>query len=455
MHSDRMSDSARDLLVRGVAAAKAGDADEARFYLEWVLRTEASAEQKAKAWLWLSQISDDPQAKRNCLEEALALDPTNPLARRGLAILEGRLDPDDIIDPNKPITPPAEGASPEPLATQRFVCEQCGGKMAFKAGGKAVVCEYCGHEMSLFKAMTSGAMVQEHDFTVAMATAKGHTRPVGVQPFICQGCGATFVVSQGTLSITCVYCGSAHVTQQKETRQLIPPEAVVPFAISHDEAQQAFLKWLKKKRLRVKVAPIRGLYLPAWTFDLSGEVKWQCFVQRDDRAGVEIGGFSLSVNAGGGGTQRMKKEGTHLVYEDDVLVPASHKLPADLLLAEAEHFILADAVPYDERYLADWPAEMYDITMSDASLVARRVVLERTRKFMRPRLDALLTNPQDIQLNTSGVIIESFKLVLLPVWVTRYRHKDKVYHAIINGQTGKVCAQEPQNRLQRFFRSLF
>ena len=102
-----MSETARELLVRGVAAAKTGqarDREEARFYLEWVLRSDdAASDQKASAWLWLSQIEDDPQKKRDCLENVLGWDPANGPARRGLAILDGRLKPEDIIDPDKPI----------------------------------------------------------------------------------------------------------------------------------------------------------------------------------------------------------------------------------------------------------------------------------------------------------------------------------------------------------------
>ena len=60
-----MSEGTRDLLVRGIAAAKAKDKDQARFYLEWVLRAEADRQQKVEAWLWLSEISDDPAEKRD------------------------------------------------------------------------------------------------------------------------------------------------------------------------------------------------------------------------------------------------------------------------------------------------------------------------------------------------------------------------------------------------------
>ena len=54
-----MSDEARDLLVYGVAAANANDREEARYYLEWVLRIDADIDQETEAWYYLSKITDD------------------------------------------------------------------------------------------------------------------------------------------------------------------------------------------------------------------------------------------------------------------------------------------------------------------------------------------------------------------------------------------------------------
>ena len=48
-----MSQSARDLLVHGIAAAKAKDLREAHFYLEWVLQTDADRRQQIDAWWWI------------------------------------------------------------------------------------------------------------------------------------------------------------------------------------------------------------------------------------------------------------------------------------------------------------------------------------------------------------------------------------------------------------------
>ncbi len=424
---------AQELLIYGIAAAKAGHLDEARYYLRRVLRLQARPEQRAKALLWLAQVEDNPQAQRDFLEEACLLDPANYAIQRRLAVLKGQLAPDEVFDPEHPPAPEPPEAASQPLQMRRFVCPQCGGKMTFRAGGKTLSCRYCGYEMSLLKALQAGAMVQEQNFVVGMATAKGHVHPTGVRPFVCQGCGATFMVGQGTLSLTCPYCGTPHVAQQETAQQLVLPEAVVPFALSREEIRRKFFRWFDRAGLRGRVWRIRGLYLPAWTFDLGGEIGWSCYVES---------------NNGMGRTER----GLHLVYEDDILVPASHTLPGNLLLDAVTHFSTKEAIPYKEEFLVNWPAEVYDVSMSDASLVARRIALERAREFMRVRLRVLFGDPQNVQLNTGGLIIESFKLLLLPAWITRYRAQGKIYHVLIDGQSGEVHAQEPGNWLQRLWR---
>lgn len=451
-----MSQGVRDLLIRGIAAAKAKDKAEARFYLEWVLRTDASRPQKARAWLWLSEISSDPAEKRNCLEEALAQEPTNALARRGLAILDGRLDPADIIDPNRP-PPPQEDAdaAARPIDAQRFVCQKCGGKLAFQPDGRSLRCAYCDDELSLLAAIKQGTLVQEHDFAVALATAKGHTRPVGQRPFVCQGCGASFLLARDVLSLQCAFCGSAHVVEMPETRQLIPPEGLIPFAVSEQAARRAFHGWIRKQKLHgAQVTPLHGLYLPVWTFDLVGEIRWQCYTYEERGASLDVGGIPVTFSGSRQQRQRVMAKGSHPVYEDDVIVAASHKLPADLT-SELDRFVLGDVVPYDEGYLADWPAEVYEIAVSDASLVARRKVLEKARKSADIKIRATRGSVQDLQLNTANVLIESYKLLLLPVWLARYRFEEQVYHVVVNGQTGQVQAQQPRNWLQKFVDLVF
>ncbi|MCJ7513176.1 MAG: hypothetical protein MUO23_09445, partial [Anaerolineales bacterium] len=108
-----MSESARDLLVRGVAAAKAGDSKEARFFLEWMLRNEPTADQRTEACLWLSDLSQEPSEERRWLEEVLALRPADSRARRKFALLTGDLRPDEVVNPEALPAPTEDTAAPE------------------------------------------------------------------------------------------------------------------------------------------------------------------------------------------------------------------------------------------------------------------------------------------------------------------------------------------------------
>ena len=38
-----------------------------------------------------------------------------------------------------------------------------------------------------------------------------------------------------------------------------------------------------------------------------------------------------------------------------------------------------------------------------------------------------------------------FKHVLLPVWISAYRYRDKAYRFLVNGQTGEVSGESPKS----------
>jgi uncharacterized CHY-type Zn-finger protein len=433
-----MSKSAHDLLVRGVAAAKAGSKNEARFYLEKMLMIDASHAQRIEAWVWLSEVSDDPVEKRRYLETALANNPAHPTARRKLAVLNGRLKPEEIVDPDR--LPTFAPERPQSTHARRFVCQQCGGRMTFTPDGKSLTCAYCNRCQTLSQALEEGAMdtaaVEEQDFLVALATAKGHTRPVATQSIRCQGCGAAFVLSPRMLSSRCPYCESAYVVEETKVQELIPPEGVIPFAVSRKEAHRATLRWLKTEGLSTQslIAPPAGVYFPVWTFDVGGEILWRGLEYEDDRW--------------------VPRTGTKAVYKDDLVVPASHALPPSVGETMSE-FRLDEVVPYDPAYLADWPAETYEISVSDASLVARHRTFSEAREKI-PR--GFFGRVKDLKLSSTRLIIESFKLVLLPLWIAHYRNenenengKRKRYTIVVNGQTGTVRGEKPPQGLRKLW----
>ncbi len=415
-----MSDSARDLLVRGLAAAKARDVDQARFYLEWVLRTDSSTSQRVDAWYWLSEVSDDPVEKRDLLENAIIHDPSHHRARRSLAILDGRLDPDDIINPDQHQVSAAD--TPSPADADRFVCPQCGGRMSYSPDGRSLVCEYCASHAQ----QGGDGSVDEQDFIAAMATAQGHSHPVTMNAYDCQACGTVFVLSPETISLSCPYCDAVYAIKQIETRELIPPEAIIPLTVTKKEAQLAMAAWLKEQDLleNVKASPVHGFYFPAWSFDLSGEIPWHAY-QHD------------------GEDWELVKD-MHFTLTNDLLVPASNSLPSKLLADEI--YNLEELKPYDPQYLADWPATTYDIKMSDAALEARVKCLDLASQQITSRI---FQRVKDLTLVSSSLTIIAFKLILLPAWLTHYElaDDDRRYDLVVNGQTGEIQGQKPKNSI--------
>src|SRR5215216_2042344 len=150
------SDYGKELLKSGIIEAKAGNKEVARRYLE----------------------------------------------RRSLALLDGRLKADEIINPDKLSSAP-EGI--RSANAERFMCPNCGGWMSFAPDGQSLLCEYCSRNQT-FTAQPGTA--QEKDFIVAMATARGHGKPLNEQVFLCQGCGSQFILPPNQISSTCTYCGS-------------------------------------------------------------------------------------------------------------------------------------------------------------------------------------------------------------------------------------------------------
>jgi len=437
-----VSEMGRMLLVQGIAAAKAGDKSEAREYLERLLLADPDEHQLVEAWLWLADVCEDEDEKREYLEYVIGYEPWNPRARRGLAILNGLLDPADVIDPNRPR--PAPAAQPGDARSRRYVCQQCGGTMSFSAGDERLSCGYCGRQISLLQALDEGEL-QEREFVVALATAKGHGQPVATRAFACQGCGAAYLLGPEVVSLTCPYCASTHVLEQPETRDLIAPQGIIPMAVTEERARSALTGWLGQKGLRREAltGAMGGVYIPAWTFDVGGELRWRGAV-------VE--------QAGGRRVRLAERSGSVPIFFDDIVVPASHTLAADLM-KEANGFDLGALVPYDPGYLAGWPAEAYQVPVSDASLVARRIAWERSRGDVDGQL---LAEDQisDLSLSSAGMAILSYKLILLPFWLARYRMakqvppNDEPFSVVINGQTGAVRGQTPRGKLRRFLDSL-
>jgi hypothetical protein len=226
--------------------------------------------------------------------------------------------------------------------------------------------------------------------------------------------------------------------------ELIQPSALLPFQINEGEAVERARQWLVRQRFcpgdlaqTSSVDRPHGVYLPFWTFDLGGTIGWRAKV----REGYGSNGPWTSAS------------GIHLVYADDLLVAASRSVPqewADTLF----NFDTKGLVPYSENFIAGYTVAIYQIPLEDASLIARQRALQNARSEEQQNSLGGKTY-RDFTMNSAGMTVDSFKLVLLPLWLAGYRYRDQKFPLAVNGQSGAVAGQVPRSKVRQFLATLF
>ena len=124
---------------------------------------------------------------------------------------------------------------------------------------------------------------------------------------------------------------------------------------------------------------------------------------------------------------------------DDLLISGSTRL-SGLLLRQLADFDTRALVPYDPTYLAGLLAHAYDVSLDAAWDEAREAMRDATREACR---DQASTNQIRNFSMTLDFGDESWRYVLVPVYVAAYRYEGENYQVMVNGQTGAIAGQRP------------
>ena len=425
--AERRQTTAEDLYQHGRQALHDQDRPRARALL---LQAVDYNRQHSEAWLWLTATTSDPAEQKQYLEWAIAADPGNVAARRGLGLLTGQIKRADLAPAAVEATAtPAASPAPQAVIIRRtFDCPQCGGRLRFDPALVDLRCENCG----FVEVVAEDPAAAEAVLDFALPTRQSQRWAETERRFTCGQCGAGAVLPVGATTQTCPFCASAALVAAPEEAELLPPQGVIPMGLAAEAVQAKVRAWLGQGRLTpddlmqlARRRPLQPVYVPFWRFSSALTTRWRAQVREGE----------------GRNTRTVWREGEETFFYPRWLQAGTRALPADLL-RRIEPFDLAGLVAYKPEYLAGWPAGTYDISLAQASLEARAGMLKDATRKLGPRvLGDQLTS--ELQVSGTDFTGQTYQLVLLPVWIGHYQYRGRGYRVVVNGQSGQVAGDKP------------
>jgi DNA-directed RNA polymerase subunit RPC12/RpoP len=410
----------------GIIAVKNGNLSLAkRLFDEAALMNDSDP----RIWIWLSATTEDLSQRRAYLERAVALDPSNTTAKRGLLLINEKLDKTHLVPEGQAYTSPAEPEVDEALI-KTYTCPNCGATISFDIHETTLVCQFCGFTTRVDQHLIDESTDQTLDET--LPTERAHRWAENQTRLTCELCGSIIILPPGQTTDSCPYCASNRFVTSKSLMELVDPKVIALFKIDPQQAGNSVKSWLRQGFLAPDDLSVRhaGMqlhpaYYPFWIFEGTLEVPW--FYDANE------------------GTSRMPswetRNGSHFEMFKDILIPGLRKMsPADV--AELQPFNLEELVEFSPDFLPGWVALTYDNPLADASLQARDLVIHKVKGTLADEVD-----PGHPKRNFSTGAGKwsglTYKLALLPLYVGNYQFQGQHFRLFVNGQTGKVSGKKP------------
>lgn len=329
--------------------------------------------------------------------------------------------------------------------TDKFPCPSCGGNMTFDPDSQSLICPYCNHKIDI---TTQHGDIKEYDFSTAEDTAPvnwGASKRV----MKCESCGADTVLDENAAAEFCPFCGSSHIIKNDSSAG-IAPESLIPFKISRERALGLFKTWISKRffapralKNEYQVQRLTGTYIPFWTYDAdtystySAEAGTYYYVT--ESSWVEQNGKKVMVTKQVRKTRWCHVSGIYSEFFNDVLVNASKGIEEGIM-TKLEPFNFSELLHYKPEFLSGFTAERYCIGLKDG--FQRAISLIRPRIYSGIEGEINADEVRNLNFSTSYNNVK-YKHLLLPIWISSYTYKNKVFRYMINGQTGEVQGKAP------------
>jgi hypothetical protein len=191
-------------------------------------------------------------------------------------------------------------------------------------------------------------------------------------------------------------------------------------------------------RRMAKLGDFRGVYLPFWTFDALTQAAYRCEVGYDETERYYSNGEWQTRTV----TKWRWKNGNVSVPFDDLLVSGTTHITQGIL-DTISPFNMNELAPYEATYLAGWAAQAYEVLLEKAWDVGREEMRLKTRRSAETNALAgggdRIRN-MNIRIEFSN---ESWRYILLPVYLAAFQYDGETYQVVINGQSDAIGGRRP------------
>ena len=338
---------------------------------------------------------------------------------------------------------PAPIKEDETPAVIGFTCPQCGATTAYNVSDGGLRCAHCGYYEPP-KGKIVGKRAEEFEFTLETMEIAAHGWGEARKELACQNCGAVTSLPVDTITNTCAFCGSNQVIFRDASQEMLRPRYLIPFKLETNECQHIARQWLASSWMTPavlkQVAHIQaftGVYLPFWTFDSTTAASWRGEVAHTKTERYYDPG-SRSWKTRTRTVWRWESGQVGLVI-DDLLVVGTNRL-SQILLDRVKTYKLSDLADYDPKYLAGLQAQAYNVLLEDAWDTARDQMREQTRQACIAQATSSRIRNFSMSLDFRD---ETWRYILLPLYVAAYNYAGKTFQVMVNGQTGVISGQRP------------
>jgi len=321
-----------------------------------------------------------------------------------------------------------------------YPCPSCGAVLHYSPSLEKMECDFCKTQKDI-----DTPPATKHNYTQEIdSTIKNKSKELS-----CQKCGASFEQSSYTIASLCPYCKTPAITKEQNA---ISIDGIIPFKITHKEAQKLFKKWVGS----LWFAPtaftkylegdnkLNGIYIPHWNFDTYTTTHYTG--ERGDAYYVSVDKVITDQN----GNRRVVKtqerrirwtpvSGVVHASFNDITTPASKHIDKDII-DNLSSWQNQDLKGFSYEFLSGFNAQEYtssiqhgfeDIKAKIAPYIRRKILID------------IGGDEQQIHSTSTKYHNTAYQNNLYPVWSASFEWNKKQYDYAINAQSGKVSGERP------------